>query len=626
MVNRYVDPVLGSDTFDGLYPEPMGGTQGPKKTIKSLYPFTKGDVLKLRSDRFHPSVTGYTYCTINVDNFKVEPYGTGAPPVIDGLYYEINTPENAATWVHEGDGVWGKKLGNATGTSHLPYRMWVGARNTGFNWGDRDPGVAMSRTPDATANTLVAITAALKANATDIWHPSNSTLGYKTYVYTGSTTVSPPEFYNGLAFLVSDGATIGAGSGVIVQHCRNVIVDSIGIWGGTGTPLLATSGTSSLIPTRDVTFVNCFSKYTLTGSGKVGPAGDNNTNPRTEISNILYFGCTGDAGSSAQEQEKTTAYGKISGFMDMFQFVDGVKNCLAYKCKAINSFHVGFVMGGTNLNSLWTDNCGFEECETFSDEWSTYNRACATYNTNPTCFIRNCIFDGQNVTSQFSGAATISGNIWKNMRLSPRKPDASGWIGISALFFTRGLTAMGNDRYVYMVPTGLKIVNNLVIDPYGVPINLETFNSDTGSTGLPEPYILPNTLTIANNIIYDRKNPKAYSVAVTERFTLIGKQNIHNNIFYRGEGQTAKYARINGSGQITLYDLNASPDCFDNLITDPLIDLTDVNNPVLMKTSPCRRAGAWVTHARDRKGRPFMIPPTIGPLEYAGKTPKPATV
>lgn len=605
MTVRYVDAVKGNNSFDGLTPETA------KATYTAAYNASSdGDTVSLAKDQFHAPFT-YYYPVIQKNNFKLTAHGTGSKAILDSLYYEN---KGTGGWFYEGSGVWSKAIGN-TANSPRAMRVFTGSYNNGVLRSQRDPGTGRRRAVTSTADNVASIKANLNAN--DIWWPGASGTGYKLFMYTGSATQNPPEFYNGIAVLIYDGTSIGVGNNIFIRNCSNVIVEDIEAWGGIQSSFLATSGTSDANPLRNVKIRRCIAKYVYSGGFVIGPLSQDNALPRVEISNVVIEDCVGNTGTSPEEQEPTTAYNILSGATDMFQIIDGPKNCRIVRCVSINSFHVGFVLGATTFNSLKTDNCVIEDCYMYAAPWMTYARGMNTYGCTDNNFIRRCIFDGQSIQSQFSGAPLVTGNTWFNNRLSVRKPDDSGWLGISALVVRRNFPNAGNDRDVYFQPENIRILGNMVIDPVGVLITMETFAAN--SYGIAEPTFKDNTVTIVNNILFDRVSTYTESIRVYDRVTTVGKQRIEYNSFYR-PNSTVKYARYSASGQLVLSNLNSASDCKNNILSDPQVDITDPTNPVLAKTSPCRRAGKWVAHVRDARGRPYMVPPTIGPVECTAQT------
>lgn len=591
--NVYCDSDRPDNTGDGLSPATA------KKTPAAAYAITAdGDMLLYRSDRFYDPTNGF-FPVVRRNNFTVTTYDTGAKPCFDSLRYEL---AGATGWAHEGSGVWSKAFGNG-----LTRRVFVGATNTGNRRGQRNPGTGMRRAKNATQNTIESIIANL--NADDIWWSSDATLGWRLFIYTGSTTVAPPDFYNGLAIVMADGATTGAYAAVQVQECSNVLIENIESWGSANVAFLVTSSTASVAPVNNVTIRNCVAKYMYLGAAQVRPAGENNTLPRVPISNVLLDGIVGDSATNPLEQEPSMSYTHLVN-MDMFSFLDSVTNCRAVNCVSINSFHVSFALGAYTQTSFMPEHTGFENCYMFSDSWNTYTRGATTYGCAPSCYIRRCYFDGQNVRSQLSGSVYFALNTFVNMRLSARSSaPRSGVIGIGAELYNRSFDGVGNLRYMYVVPTGIRIVNNLFVDPQGIPITMETF--DAYGYPVPDPTFPDNCVTIANNILLDRAaRAENEWLLVNDRSSPVGKQNLWGNVVFKGDGQPVARARRGG----TYYNLNTFVGELENLPNDPLVNLTDLNAITLGTTSPCLRAGSFAGIQPFEDDPMFSSRPTIGPF------------
>lgn len=617
-----------------------GTEASPKKYLSnSLFSSAAaiGATILLRRDRFytpeiaafHPTISGKT-------DFIFGSYGDGPNPVIDSLYWELPGTPEAAGWASVGNGVWSKSY--PTGT--WARRLAVGAKNTGNRRALRNPGKWMRR-----VKTLAGAAPALQTikdamGPADIWYGPRDGGAAATsgthYIYTGrdDEAGNPVTFYNGLCWNMDSGKNVPdrrgvGGPAVQVQHSTNVLVVGIDSWGSTSFGFSVTGSSAS---TRNVVFKNCHSYYHYSGSHT---ARSNMLPSVGEVSDILFEDCDGDSGTGPDEQEPTPLYGWLSGGMDMMTAYDYVRNVLFRRCRSINSFHVAFCMGAYNLRSARSDNCGFEDCTAYFDSWMTYSRGLSTNPCMPNCFIRNTLIDGQNIRSQFNGKARIYGNTWVNMRRSARYPDRSGWACSYAEITVR--SAANNERYVYNQPEDVWVMHNTVEDPIGVPYLIETFAAsdysrpDLENVGqnMPLPVLTPNCVHLVNNVLYDRKSVDIGAldtVSYIERAVLIPQQDIRNNVVH-GVGLTTKapsLGRWNSSGFVSRTPLNDTPDAAGtNLFADPKIDLTDPRNPKMAKDSPCRRAGRTTgQHKRDMKGRPFLIPPSIGPLEFTGGSPR----
>jgi len=596
MATICADSVNGVDTNSGTQALPV------KTWDRAVALAASGDTILLKRDcSFDPS-GGFFDAIASKDNITVDAYGTGGLPVLDGLTYENS---GATGWAHEGAGVWSKLFGNGASATSRVKRLWTGANKAGNLRTQRTVGTARRRAKTPSADDLASITANLDND--DIWWPSQGAMGYKLYVYTGSTTVNPPTFYNGLALLAGDQATVGAQTCLLLRQCSNVLVQNIEAWGANSTAFVAQSSVNDTAPTANITFRNCVAKYFYTGGFRAAPAGDNSALPKVEVSNVLFTGCVADMGTSPQEQEPDNTYNYLINAPDAFAFRDNATNCRAEYCTSINSMHVAFTMGAYVDNRYPTDNCGFYRCKAFWDTWHTYGRACTTYPTTPSSYIIECDFDGQTICSQLNGAPFVYRNVWRNMRLTNTRVGVSHAIAITAeLLYRSGSSALGDDAYIRNVPTGVRLVENMFVDPVGHIIRLSTFNPY--NYPVPEPVIADGTVEFINNICYHRASSAAW-FQVNQSGEPVGVQLFQNNDVFTGAGNPAPVALIAGVEMA----LNAAPGCAANIDLDPQVDFSNPTRATLALSSPCRGAGKFTRAPADMRQyrRPNIGPETI---------------
>lgn len=594
MATYYVDSVNGLNSNPGTQAQPF---QTWGKGVSSL---ADGDTLRLKRDCCFGPGGGFYASVSQLDGITITDYGTGGLPVLDSLTYENS---DATGWTHEGAGVWSKLFGNGANGNSRTKRLWVGASNSGNLRTQRVVGTAMRRAKAPEADTLADITANL--NADDIWRPSQGALGYKLYVYTGSTTVNPPSFYSGLALLVGDQATIGAYPAVLLRACSNVLVENIESWGSSSTAFVVQSNVADTLLTENIVIRNCAAKYFYTGAFKAAPATENSTAPKVPVKNILITGCLADLGTSAQEQEPDNTYNYLINAPDAFSFTDLAINCRAEYCTSINSMHVAYTMGSYADNRYKPDNCGFYRCKAFWDTWHTYGRAVTTYPTEPSCYVIECDFDGQTVRSQINGAPYIYRNVWRNMRVTNTRVGVSQAINITAeLLYRSNVPALGNDAYIINVPTGVRIYENMFVDPMGPVLALTSF-TPVGTKPVPEPVIEAKTVEFSNNICYHRgADVPWYQVEMFGE--TIGVQTVQNNNVFTGTNPAPR-AWVDG----TTFALNAAPGCAANISADPLVDMSNPTKLTLSLASPCRGSGKFSKAPFDKRR---YKKPDIGPF------------
>jgi hypothetical protein len=598
MTTWYVDASMPTDTADGLTPATA------KQNYKTAYlAATDGDTILLRAGRCYAPVAGF-YTQVR-KRLTIEPYDLtpGADPWDDYPCLDSLTYENAdATgWAHAGSGVWYKVFGSAK-----TVRLWTGGSNTGVLKSQRTIGTARSRTPGATADVEATIITALTNGAGDVWHPCGSGLSWRLYVYTGSTTVAPPAFYNGLVLSCNDGANYGSGNGFMVTQTNGVRINKMHVRGGSDASYYAATLTTDTQPTYDIIFTDCLASHMYTGGFHCRP-GAQNAVAWKPVRDVLFKRCIGKTFTSAQEQDKSMSY-TFTALCDMFQILDNCYNCHAIDCESIDASHVGLVLGCQNSNAHTPESCGFLRHKVTFGSYCTYARGIATGRCGTGCYVMGCTIDGQNVRSQIIDGYIV-GNKWINNRASMRKADTCEWFAVEAYIIDRGQTSIGNDRYEYLYPTNLVVANNLCVNPVASntqPIIITTYDT---AYPVPDPNIDPYTITIANNVIIDEQTVSRYLIGVFQNGPgTIGPQKIYNNIVWTGQGNPAPTVRWLG----VTYDLNSAPGCSGNLLVDPQLD------PITYKPlagSPAIGAGQFAGYYPDAEGKSFNIPPSIGLYE-----------
>lgn len=596
---------------DGSQPDDSGaGTSAAsaKRTLRAAYLLAvAGDTILLRAGRCYLPVNGF-FPRIQKDGITLGAYDLGIHasmwldyPTLDGLTYEA---PNAAGWSYEGDGIWSKRLAGAR-----PRRMWVGSTSAGVLTTERVLGTAYGRTPNATVDELAAIKVAL--GPTDIWHPAGSALGYKVYVYTGTALLTPPQFYEGLAFILYDGATVGAADGVFVSACQDVHVEYLHTRGVYGDSYIVTSSVNDARGTASVLVENCIASAAMVGGFVIRPGFENTALSAKPITSVTIDHCTGDSSSSSYEQDKTTAYTHLS-FLDMFLITGNPSGCRIQDSESINSAHVGAAIGTPN-NAYMPVNCSIERVTVRFADWITYGRGLATGKCADSCGIYDCTVIGQNVRSQFVNGEIV-GNTWTGNRASRRKAGTDQWFSVEAyIAHSSGIPLAGDNQYVRNEPSRLVIAHNVCVDPYatgGYPAELTDY-----AMGLPVPDVgIPtNTVTIANNVLYDRLAPAGGRpwLACFQNGAEIGYQQVLTNAIYTGVGKPLATVKWKG----VLSGVNGVAGAVGNLTVDPKLDLATLRP---LSGSPLIGAGTALTlaTANDSAGAAYKTPPTIGAYEY----------
>lgn len=600
----YVDATAADDTGNGSTPALAKRT--PRAAQLAA---TAGDKILLKTGYcYAPSSTGAFLFFSNVSNVEVGTYGTASDkPILDALTYQ--NPGDSG-WTYVSGGVWKKTFGG-----YYIRRLWVGCRNNGplvsqrwigtakrRAWGPGGAGLA--NTAGTTQNpTEATILANLSSNM--IWFGAGSSLSFALYVYTGSSTINPPIFYDGLAFIQSDGVAVGAVSGIHVQNQTGIYCHDMH-FRGNGTAAIRLQAQNS--DTRDV--VDClFEDCTVTapwqGAFRSLIAGE--ASPARRIRNVIAQKIYCDYMTGTDETEYDSAYSSLSGIADSFCIADGSVGVVVDSCTTINSMHVGLVAGSLAMRTTPPSSCAFTNNYVRYESWHAYGRGISNYDGD-TLFQGNLI-DGQNTRSQIAGSGVVTGNVWQNMRDSIRKPGVAEWIACESYMQDMFTSGIGNERYLRVQPTNVLITNNTVYSPVDQCFSFNFF--DTTNIGDGDNSFNAGTITIQNNNIY---MPLAKFLGTYADSTLestygkvIGQQTIANNNVYDGSTGNTKI-----SWRSANYSINAAPGCTGNLEVDPQLGKDHrPANPLL------KRAGRPVTAkgCKDFHGKLFYNPPNIGAID-----------
>jgi hypothetical protein len=103
----YVDATNGDDSYNGLYPEPQGGSDGPWQTWNHVrtQAYSAGDTIRFkRGETWNIGNNGWWDITVSgtAGNYiTIEDYGSGNKPILD-----CEDEFNGKTWADEGGNVW----------------------------------------------------------------------------------------------------------------------------------------------------------------------------------------------------------------------------------------------------------------------------------------------------------------------------------------------------------------------------------------------------------------------------------------------------------------------------------------------------------------------------------------
>lgn len=601
MATIYVDASRPNDSGSGLT------TATAKKTFSAAWSAaSSGDTISLRAGYCYDPSSGDFPVIQNKNNITIDAYGFPPVdltvlqnkwdnyPILDALNWEN---AGAAGWVHEGGGVWSKTVGTTS-----VERLWVGCSNSGVAISQRVLGTAKRRTASTTASDVASITAALDFNT--IWHPSTTSAG-KLYVFTGSEFLDPPNYYNGLAYLMTD-STHGAYCNIRVTKCHGTRVSQIHGRAPQQNCFWIYSTPSDTVDTYDNVFDDCLGSCMYRAGFSIRNGTVNTVGPKY-IKDCYIRNCVGNTFTSENEQDPSYLTHSYTALLNMYELTGAIYNCHVEDSATYNSGHVSIVVGAGFENLNLPEHCGFKNHYTYWDSWASYGRGMSTNRCGTGCYVIGCTFDGQNVQSQVVDGI-IAGNKWVNNRRSIRKPDTEGWVSFEVYATDWGLTAFGDDKFVVSQPKRLIFANNLCIDNQNDYQCLQiTTYANGGTVTIPAPEALHHSMLIANNMIIDRLKPTRPWLAAWQNGGTVHNQIIQNNLVYTG---TADVPFIKWKG--TNYALNAAPGESGTITSNPLLNESTYR---VAEGSPAIGAGKFVAYYRDFGGNDFNVPPSIGIYE-----------
>jgi len=243
MATYYVDPVSGDDANTGTL------LSAPCRTMKRAYTQagTSGDRIRMAESCYHIGGNmleglangdrSWFGSTVTKANLIIDSYDAGYGidrPVLDGLAHTIPGDES---WTHVSGGVWRLV---PTGATNAALRLWIGTGGSGKLLTQRSIGTPMARLSNPTPSVIgtyytteAGVIAALTSSR--MWYSVTNanefaSYPYALYVWTGSETASPSDYYGGVAWVQPGVSADGfyarnAGGNLLV---RNLVLRGVG--------------------------------------------------------------------------------------------------------------------------------------------------------------------------------------------------------------------------------------------------------------------------------------------------------------------------------------------------------------------------------------------------------------
>lgn len=597
MPTIYVDAERPDNSGDGLSPAAAKRTIAAARNIA-----TGGSTILIKAGQFHDPVAGAFLYQPNVaaQGLIVDAYGGASDkPIWDSMTYQN---PGSAGWQHVQDGVWKKTFG-----AWYVRRLFVASRNNGVLAGQRYIGDALRRSlPGGSNNTAsnpteAQILASLNANFR--WFPGGPALGFALYVYTGSASVAPPDYFDGLALLQADGATFGSVNPVEIKNAQNIAIRNQSFQGAGITAIRLSAVNADAMDTANIAIEDCSATH-LFNSGFVSKRGEQ-TAATKFIRDIVVRRFNVDYRTCEDEQERINGESTLSGQGDALVAEAGSLRVTFDRCEVRNPFHVGIALGSAMTNKAYAYDCAGIRCTIRFDKWTSYSRGLVAYNGTGHKYL-GCVIEGQSTRSQFAGGVLVDSCVWRDSKRGTRKPGTSQWVAIEAYVYDYGGGA-NDERYVYNVPVDVKLWNNTVSGDY--PDDFVQLNSFAHAFPVAQPTWAANSVSIVNNVVTSKLSQ--FALRATDGgggAPVITQPNVANNCFFNG---TAGGTRVRWNA--ANYSINGAPGFAANIEDDP--QLSAGLRPLM--GSPLLGAGQHLGYRRDADRRQRPRPPSIGSYDAA---------
>lgn len=614
MTIYYIDPTSGADQnggnaiADGTAFTPAVGSLGLGviyKDMATAYGVAggSGHTFAMRRGYFHNPV-GNVFLAVFIQKTDciIRDYGasTAALPVLDGYAYQSPTAANAALWTHSGGGVWYYEPPGASGRCRL-VRSNVGY--AGDSKTDRPLGDF-----ERSAATLGDVSLDGTNETGGIWYGATSG-AYRITMYTGSTTIAPPIFFNGLAFAQ---AGYGVSNGISFRNsaARNKVMN-LQIRGcatsALGAIQMTTGGVDGIL-FKDIVLEATYGNWCyLVGNGASGYTVKN-----VEFNNIQ----TNSYVTGPRSTDTPTIDGQND---DIFNFQDAVYGTKIINCEVnCSTVHAAFNTDGD-----------------------------ATYSPRQ-LLIYNCVVNFTNsIDGRCFGLRKLYGGVLARIKI--RGPSTKSQLGgqdlrvigcdFGPLTYNSDST---NQRFLLEItnfagdpaPRNVIVAHN-VFSTLGSLVERACIGINTYSTSTAG--VIANTIAIVNNFatleLQDGFVCTAPYDAAAQVANPISNQNITNNYVTRSDGAAALATTGNSTGtlQSNVFTANQPLNGFIGSVSNIGATLgqalVTVDN-VPLSGSPLLLAGVNTIsmtdsfglnynfgYCRDFNGVVFNNPPSIGAYE-----------
>ncbi len=536
-------------------------------------------------------------------------------PTFNAITFE---PPGTSGWslVQAGTGVWKKAYASA-GSNVTVWRVFTGARLTGPAANNAQGtgyilGTARARTPvayNATEATVMANINSAGSVSNRLWAHINQPSGF-LYIYTGSDTLDPPTFYNGLGIVGSDGAgNWGCYNGVVIQDSQRITMEDVDCIGAVdGNHNINASGNAG--DCTDITLIDCNSYgHALSGISLAGLAA---TTPQF-VRRVLIKNSTFDSIATLNEDwnfRVGTGISWLNGGQDDISVQQRCNGIEFLNCTVKDGYHSCIKVETFGVAAI--DNIVFRDCKLTAYN-RLYGHGIVTAGVTSVCLFDRCTIAGMTQYFQIMGGATQMRNCLCYDPMAPygayngtnnvnSEPACS--IGtVSAIYPTMsaGLVVIDNctfvESYGYMWQIYSRVSGSLA----------DNFAAVRNCTFLDSKYLNAQGRAVSTTFGPDPGKSILFSLAASEPTPVF---TFENNNYYTGTANQ-NIVVYQQSSVVTYSTLSAMPGASGNTESNPKLNL-DFRPGT---GSPLIGAGTFLRNDNDVDGLARKNPPTIGAYE-----------
>jgi hypothetical protein len=555
---------------------------------------------------------------------RLQAYGDAELPPT--FFAGTNMLPGDAGWTYVGDGLWVKALSDNAGfASPIIMRLYVGGSRptgptsgrtlgTGYSFGVAKPMYALFK--ESTQAEVLAEVGTYGLRVPRMWMYTTGAIGGNglLYVWTGSATVDPPTYYDGITVVGSNGIYGQVGGwgrtyGSLMYNCSRVEVHDVAT-------CFANAG---LRITGNAASADCgffgVSAYAFGGTGLLFEGGSAGLLTRPTARNCLI-----DAKATLDEdwnfRDKGGSVNWLPGTQDATTIGRWTDSGLLDSVTTLDGYHFNTYFGATNvtagndcINARAIDCIGTQP----NRRYGTLIGA-AMLGVGRVATITR--FQGDDAVSFLSrtgsGKVLIEDSVFKNAKQPFPNYDANPTLETNEI---PGMTLYSNLPFGNIEAESTVLNRCTMLQPYGF---MFSFKASGGEVFPASSYVLNDCLVVDTRYLYDI-NARTYSPGVYDKpgisFDMrdtasIGVMEVNNTFLYTGAANQPRVATSN-TAEVTFAAWSGLSGTFSEL--DPQVNVDGVPHI----DSPLLGAGLSGAYSRDVTLKQRPAAPSIGAYDTA---------